>query len=133
MLPARQLPASQTRTPKAPAGEHTNFSRKMGDLVFWQIQNSHRLKQLDIGRNDLNQGIANVPFFQVCLLLQRIRELLKQNERRQSQQVPQRVGAEGQRAQSCEHRGIDVEDERARGRASGLTFASSTATSRSHF
>ena len=50
----------------------------------------------------------------MCLLLQRIRELLKQNERRQSQQVPQRVGAEGQRAQSRVHRGIDVEDERAR-------------------
>ena len=64
MLPARQLPASQTRTPKVPAvREHTNFSRKMGDLVFGQIQNSHRLKQLDIGRNDLNQGIADVPFF----------------------------------------------------------------------
>lgn len=49
----------------------------MGDLVFWHIQNSHRLEQLNVRRNDLNQGIAYVPFFQVRLLLQRIWELLK--------------------------------------------------------
>lgn len=42
----------------------------MRDPVFWQIQNSHCLEQLDVGRNDLNQGIVYVPFFQVRLLLQ---------------------------------------------------------------
>lgn len=77
MLPARQLLAHQGRMSKAPTREHTNFSWKTRDLVFWQIQNSHGLKQLDIGRNDLNQGIADMPLFQVCLLLQRVRELLK--------------------------------------------------------
>lgn len=49
----------------------------MGDVVFRQIQNSHRLKQFNIRRNDLNQGIAYVPLFQVRLLLQPIWELLK--------------------------------------------------------
>lgn len=77
VLPAHQLPASQTRVLEPLAKEHTNFSWKTGDLVFWQIQNSHGLKQLDIRRNDLNQGIAYVPFFQVRLLLQGIWELLE--------------------------------------------------------
>lgn len=53
-------PASQTRGRKVPAEEHTNFSWKTGDLVFWQIQNPHGLKQFDILRNDLNQSIADV-------------------------------------------------------------------------
>lgn len=70
-------PASQTRGRKVPAEEHTNFSWKTGDLVFWQIQNPHGLKQFDILRNDLNQSIADMPFFQMRLLLQRIRELLE--------------------------------------------------------
>lgn len=60
------------------AERHTNFSRKMGDLVFWQIQNSHRLEELDIGRNGFNQGMVYVPFFQVRLLLQGVWELLEQ-------------------------------------------------------
>ena len=62
---------------KIPAKEHTDFSWKTGDLVFWQIQNPHGLKQFYILRNDLNQSIADVPFFQMCLLLQRIWELLE--------------------------------------------------------
>ena len=70
-------PTSQTRGLKVPPKEHTNFSWKTGDLVFWQIQNPHGLKQFNILRNDLNQSIADVPFFQMCLLLQRIWELLE--------------------------------------------------------
>lgn len=52
----------------------------MGDLVFVQIQDSHRLEQLDVGRNDLNQGVVYVPFSQVRLLPQRVWELLEQRK-----------------------------------------------------
>lgn len=76
--PAGPLPAAQARGLTAPAKSRTNFSWKVGDVVLGQIQNSHGPEQLNIRRNDLNQGVVYVPFFQVRLLLQRIRELLKQ-------------------------------------------------------
>lgn len=49
-------------------------------MVFVQIQDSHRLEQLDVGRNDLNQGVVYVPFSQVRLLPQRVWELLEQRK-----------------------------------------------------
>lgn len=132
--PAACLPDKNT---EAPAGEHTDFSWKTGDLVFGQIQNSHRLKQLDIGRNDLNQGITDMPFFQVCLLLQRIWELLKQNEWHQSLLGPQGVGAERRHAQSQQVQpGIYVKGKKRESMGESihsLTLARSTAPPRSPF
>lgn len=72
---------------QVPASSHTNFSWKMRYLVFWQIQDSHGLKQLDVGRNELNQRVAYVPLLQVCLLLQRIGELLPWDRSQQSEQL----------------------------------------------
>lgn len=37
---------------------------------------------------DLNEGTVNVPFFEVCLLLQRIRQLLQQKEQHQPEAAP---------------------------------------------
>lgn len=87
------LPAYQARGLKARAKSRTNFSGKVGDVVFGQIQNSHRLEQLNIRRNDLNQGIVYVPFFQVRLLPQRIWELLKETNYSQHEVLDRRSGA----------------------------------------
>lgn len=50
----------------------------MGELVFWQVQNPHRLEELDVGRDGFDPGVADVPLFQVRLLLQGVGELLEQ-------------------------------------------------------